>query len=353
MQHWYAHGEFCIIFLPDVSATTLKDLNTSGETGTRWATRGWTLQELILTPHGLFYNREWKLIGSSNEPNDDDEIARLSRIPASVTCLGRPPPVSAAQIMHWASKRATTRPEDRVYSLLGLLDVTLTISYGEGHARALRRLIEAIVAQKGDTSVFSWCGVDDGRSMLPKSLNGFQSSDLDEAGGPQKTMHSISISNIGIQGVYDLVPVFPDWPASSSDSFSRPWETMDALRSMGADWSDTCYSSVRLWHAQNSYPEIDIACPLWMVRCAAEFERHCAKYRTVSKPETYHKAWMLARFSGVVGVEDQATDWWLCCFVVVGDGVYVGLRIPAADTYKVSVEAGPECLSAMKMVMAT
>jgi hypothetical protein len=44
----------------------------------------------------------------------------------------RPNDFSLAQRMCWAAGRETTRPEDRAYSLLGLLDMSIDIRYGEG-----------------------------------------------------------------------------------------------------------------------------------------------------------------------------------------------------------------------------
>jgi len=47
---------------------------------------------------------------------------------------------SIAQIMSWASRRCTTRGEDRAYSLLGLFYVSMPMLYGEGAVQAFRRV---------------------------------------------------------------------------------------------------------------------------------------------------------------------------------------------------------------------
>ncbi len=39
--------------------------------------------------------------------------------------------------MQLAAMRTVTREEDKAYSIMGLLDVQITISYGEGLKRAL------------------------------------------------------------------------------------------------------------------------------------------------------------------------------------------------------------------------
>ena len=40
-----------------------------------------------------------------------------------------------AQIMSWAAYRTTSRVEDRAYSLMGLVDVSMPMLYGEGGKR--------------------------------------------------------------------------------------------------------------------------------------------------------------------------------------------------------------------------
>lgn len=57
--------------------------------------------------------------------------------------------------MSWASKRRTTRVEDKAYSLLGIFDVSLPLIYGEGK-RAFMRLQEEIIKRSADHSIFAW-----------------------------------------------------------------------------------------------------------------------------------------------------------------------------------------------------
>lgn len=42
--------------------------------------------------------------------------------------------------MEWAQHRQTKKEEDRIYSLIGIFDVSMSIIYGEGEAKAMRRL---------------------------------------------------------------------------------------------------------------------------------------------------------------------------------------------------------------------
>lgn len=57
--------------------------------------------------------------------------------------------------MSWASRRVTSRAEDEAYCLLGLFNVNIPIIYGEGK-KAFQRLLEEIVKQLADNSIFAW-----------------------------------------------------------------------------------------------------------------------------------------------------------------------------------------------------
>ncbi|TFK85735.1 hypothetical protein K466DRAFT_600914 [Polyporus arcularius HHB13444] len=63
--------------------------------------------------------------------------------------------VSIAQRMSWAAHRATTRPEDEAYCLMGIFDINMPTLYGEGR-NAFRRLQEEIMRKSIDTSLFAW-----------------------------------------------------------------------------------------------------------------------------------------------------------------------------------------------------
>jgi hypothetical protein len=59
--------------------------------------------------------------------------------------------------LRWASKRHTTRVEDRAYSLLGIFDVSLGIAYGEGEIAFVRLQVE-IMQRCHDKGLFMWNG---------------------------------------------------------------------------------------------------------------------------------------------------------------------------------------------------
>lgn len=170
-------------------------LSQSGFRGSRWWTRGWTLQELLApskvvffvdvdvdeesAPNGTMgrsyanddsieslahpevarlaaqYSRKWRSIGTKTE---------LSYLIASTTgidveILNGPDFLqitSVAQRMSWASSRVTSRPEDMAYCLMALFDVHMPLLYGEGAERAFLRLQEQIMAFSDDQSLFAW-----------------------------------------------------------------------------------------------------------------------------------------------------------------------------------------------------
>jgi hypothetical protein len=77
-----------------------------------------------------------------------------------------------AKRLSWAARRTTTRIEDTAYSLLGLLNINISLLYGEGE-RAFTRLQEEIIRRSADSSVFVWIrGLENG--FLAPSLACFR-----------------------------------------------------------------------------------------------------------------------------------------------------------------------------------
>ena len=147
MYRWYARAKLCIVYLQDVDS--LGHIPESN-----WFTRGWTLQELIAPRTIHFYNRAWTLLG--DKANLSSVLAKRTGIPADVLNNKRPAQAySLAQRMSWAAKRATTRVEDRAYSLMGLFNVNMPMIYGE-REQAFIRLQEQIISKSADESIFVW-----------------------------------------------------------------------------------------------------------------------------------------------------------------------------------------------------
>ncbi|KAH7342580.1 heterokaryon incompatibility protein-domain-containing protein [Rhexocercosporidium sp. MPI-PUGE-AT-0058] len=161
MFRWYQNAAACYAFLDDIKPGS--DLDRLGDS--RWFARGWTLQELIAPSSVVFFDRSWTMIGS--RATLTDVIGRRTGIPSDVLVdyqqtLGH---YSLAQTMSWASKRETTRAEDRAYSLLGLFKVSMPMLYGEGGSRAFLRLQLEIIKSSVDHSIFAWIGEGDDQRL--------------------------------------------------------------------------------------------------------------------------------------------------------------------------------------------
>ena len=147
MYRWYRRSEFCYAYLHDVS-------DPSKFIESDWFSRGWTLQELIAPRHLKFFTKDWTLIGSREELIGP--IAERTGISPEILRSGKiPPEVSIAQKMVWAARRETTKVEDRAYSLLGVLDVSMVPIYGIEDA-AFEDLQHRIIAKSADQTLFAW-----------------------------------------------------------------------------------------------------------------------------------------------------------------------------------------------------
>ena len=157
MYRWYGDSFFCYVYLADVSDDDDPFIPGSEFRSSRWHTRGWTLQELIAPTRVRFFTKSWHSIGTKSS---------LAAVLQEVTGVdmdvllwqnrGWLSNVSVARRMSWASKRTTTRPEDRSYSLMGIFGVNLPIIYGEGSERAFMRLQMGIMRLYADQSIFAW-----------------------------------------------------------------------------------------------------------------------------------------------------------------------------------------------------
>ncbi|KAI1787057.1 HET-domain-containing protein [Ganoderma leucocontextum] len=154
MYQWYARAEVCYAFLADVPANGDHQRKGSHFRRSRWFTRGWTLQELIAPMRVEFLAMDWTSIGSKR--GLASLVSKITNVNYSALLLLEPlSEFSVAQRLSWASRRQTTRAEDRAYCLLGLFDIHMPALYGEGD-RAFRRLQEEIMRRIPDQSLFAW-----------------------------------------------------------------------------------------------------------------------------------------------------------------------------------------------------
>ncbi|KAI0327198.1 HET-domain-containing protein [Cubamyces sp. BRFM 1775] len=154
MFDWYSYAEVCYVFLADVGDEENPMVSSSEFSGSIWFSRGWTLQELVVSRNNIFLSRDWRMLGTK---------ASLAKVIESVTGVDwdvllhlRPlHSLSVARRLSWAANRETTRIEDEAYSLMGLFGIRMPAVYGEGR-QAFIRLQEEILKRIPDQSLFAW-----------------------------------------------------------------------------------------------------------------------------------------------------------------------------------------------------
>lgn len=158
MFQWYQSAARCLVYLADVSS--LSELHES-----KWFRRGWTLQELIAPRDVHFLSKDWEFLG--DKLTLQDQLHSITGIARDVLSGADLTTIPACNKMAWASKRATTRPEDVAYCLMGLFDVHMPLLYGEGTERAFRRLQGEFIRQSDDESIFAWTADPDEADSKP------------------------------------------------------------------------------------------------------------------------------------------------------------------------------------------
>ncbi|KAH7085810.1 hypothetical protein BKA63DRAFT_500530 [Paraphoma chrysanthemicola] len=150
MFKWFQKAIVCYVALADFppQGSVANDLPTC-----RWFSRGWTLQELIAPRNVIFFDTDWRKIGSKRSlaPN----LMVITKVSYEALVHGIPSLTSIATRMSWASRRETKRIEDQAYCLLGMFDVSMPLIYGEG-TKAFRRLQEEIMKRSNDLTLFAW-----------------------------------------------------------------------------------------------------------------------------------------------------------------------------------------------------
>ncbi|KAI1489839.1 HET-domain-containing protein [Biscogniauxia mediterranea] len=207
MYTYYRKSLACFIYLEDVPPFPSTDNETQQATisrtqqleavqKTKWASRGWTLQEFIAPKRRCFFASDWSLI--HNGPDLVEALFTATGIHRgaiidtdTIQCF------SIAERMSWAAKRITTRPEDMAYSLMGLFGVSMPILYGEGGRKAFKGLQSEIIQMAPDMSIFAWRGDYEGSGLLARSP-------VDFANSPRlsfrnsKGLSPFSMTNVGL-----------------------------------------------------------------------------------------------------------------------------------------------------------
>lgn len=154
MFRWYREATRCYVYMSDVTTACSDSVGISSKLresafrSSAWFNRGWTLQELIAPKSVEFFSKEGELLG--NKTSLERQICSITGIPLKALRGGSLSDFSITERMAWAATRETTREEDIAYSLLGIFDVNMSLIYGEGREKALKRLREEIErASKG------------------------------------------------------------------------------------------------------------------------------------------------------------------------------------------------------------
>jgi hypothetical protein len=171
MYRWYQGAEICYAYLVDVPSCGddhQHQLENSALARSSWFTRGWTLQELLAPFSVTFFDQNWVEIGTR---------ASLQELISDRTGIGpqilfnyheAAADISVAQKMSWASRRETTRVEDRANCLMGIFGINMPFLYGEGND-AFRRLQLEILKVSTDHTLFAWTGSGTERGLLARS----------------------------------------------------------------------------------------------------------------------------------------------------------------------------------------
>jgi hypothetical protein len=146
---WYQRASKCYVYLSDVvvpeevaDAEAFRITWAEAFRRSRWFTRGWTLQELLAPPCVEFFSKNGKRLGSRISLEQD--IYKITKIATRALRSQSLAEFSVEERISWAAQRTTTLKEDKVYCLLGIFGVFLSLIYGEGEAYATLRLREEI-----------------------------------------------------------------------------------------------------------------------------------------------------------------------------------------------------------------
>lgn len=168
MFRWYRNSSLCLALLSDVDKVDFElneELQNYATFFCRWFTRGWTLQELLAPHNLLFFDVNWRELGSRSEWAS--QISKATGIHVKFLLGIELDPcktwdleavlrdTSVATRMSWAAGRQTTRVEDQAYCLLGLFDIHMPMLYGEGR-KAFARLQQEIMKSTDDCTLLAW-----------------------------------------------------------------------------------------------------------------------------------------------------------------------------------------------------
>ncbi|THU97864.1 HET-domain-containing protein [Dendrothele bispora CBS 962.96] len=141
MYAYYQNAQVCYAYLVD---TNLDDMWEKRFLHSEWFKRGWTLQELLAPKEVIFFDQSWVPVGTKRSLRE--MVSYVTNIPSAVLSgLGSVYDIDPLERMSWTIGRKTTKPPDRAYCLLGLLDVSIEPDYDETFRESMERLRKAFV----------------------------------------------------------------------------------------------------------------------------------------------------------------------------------------------------------------
>lgn len=144
MFSWYRESASCYVYLEDVSVILDKADRRTWEAsfrGSRWFTRGWTLQELLAPQSVCFFSREGVPLGDKNSLGAI--IHEVTGIPTEALRGDALSNFSVDERFSWSAPRRAKRREDKAYCLMGIFNIFMPVMYGE-EDHAYYRLKQAI-----------------------------------------------------------------------------------------------------------------------------------------------------------------------------------------------------------------
>ena len=309
-------SQTCLVYIDDFKGESVED--RTGSKPFRYATRGWTMQEIVMTKKAFFFNKNWTIFGDTENKKVREGLAAMCQIPPELLCCGGKPDVGASAVLQLAARRRTFKPEDRAYSLMGMLGVRLRADYGEGQSKAVSRLFEAIIQNTSDVSIFNWSGIyagnsAPGRSMYPTDFDGYDNVvNLDGDDGaydyasakeakPAEVHSAVHLDHFGVHACFDVCPL----DAIVEEDNRRALATVKTLERLlvkesNSDPANTyCSFNCEFTPLHGSKFTAEVLCSVTMLRQYLEYLHHPAGESPIK--------WVMARFAGV-----EHANWFLC-----------------------------------------
>jgi hypothetical protein len=140
MFKWYRNAQLCLTCLADVDV----DGDEQSFQKSEWFERGWTLQELLAPRVVVFVTKEWRAIGNKGSSFHScdrtslghdlvgDIASKTGIVERVLHDWGTSGNLRAEDKMEWMEDRRTTREEDLLDALLGVVGVMPSANYGGG-----------------------------------------------------------------------------------------------------------------------------------------------------------------------------------------------------------------------------